>query len=398
MEITAKSKPLIKKIDEPGRIFHHVKGKYPGATIVFFVGIHGNEYAGVKALENVITSLNHEDINGEIFGVYGNIKALKQNKRFLVSDLNRMWTSKLLTDLKLKEVLNDEEQEQEEILYFINQLISSKKSPIYFIDLHTTSSKTLPFITINDALINRKFANCFPVPIVLGIEEYLEGPLLSYLNTLGYLSLGFESGQHTDPSAIKNCEAFINLVLVHSGHILSPSLSSIQANEKILKTASSDISSIFEIIYKYHIQENESFSMKEGFKSFEKINKGELLATSNGKNIYSEYSAKLFMPLYQKSGNDGFFIIRPIPQLFLYLSVFFRKLKADHLLTLLPGISWENKKLGVLRANLKVTRFMAKSIFHLFGYRNKQLDTTYMLLYNRERVAKNEMYKNEKWC
>jgi len=386
-----------KHIEVPNRIFHHIKGKNPGATIVFFAGIHGNETAGVNALNSVLITLSEKDISGEIYGVYGNIKALQQNKRFLESDLNRMWTLKQLDTIKHKEALNQEEQEQEELFYFVKQLLISDKNPIYFIDLHTTSSKTLPFITINDALINRKFSGCFPVPVVLGIEEYLEGPLLSYLNTLGYLSLGFESGQHTDPNAVINCEAFIQLALRHTGHIGSNGIENIHNYENILKSASCNISSIFEVIYKYHIQPKEVFSMKDGFESFQKIKKGTLLATTNGKNIYSDYTAKLFMPLYQKSGNDGFFIIRPIPRFFLKLSEILRKNKADSLLTLLPGISWENKSLGVLKANLSVTRFMAKSIFHLFGYRNKQLDKTHLILYNRERVSKNEMYQNERW-
>ena len=75
----------------------------------------------------------------------------------------------------------------------------------------------MPFITINDALINRKFSEQFPVPIVLGIEEYLNGPLLSYINQMGYVSLGFESGQHDDFSAITNSIAFVYLALVYSG-------------------------------------------------------------------------------------------------------------------------------------------------------------------------------------
>lgn len=384
-------------IEAPNRIFHHIKGNSPGSTIVFFAGMHGNEYAGVKALNNVLNPISKKDVGGEIYGVYGNIKALQQNKRFLESDLNRMWTLKQLDAINDKEVLNQEEEEQVELFCFVKQLLKSVKAPIYFIDLHTTSSKTLPFITINDALINRKFSGCFPVPVVLGIEEYLEGPLLSYLNTLGYLSLGFESGQHTDSNAVINCEAFIQLVLRHTGHIESKSIVNLEVYENTLKTASRNISLIFEVIYKHHIQPKEEFSMKDGFESFQKIKKGTLLATSNGKNIYSEYKAKLFMPLYQKSGNDGFFIIRPIPSFFLKLSEILRKYRADSLLTLLPGISWENKSLGVLKANLSVTRFMAKSIFHLFGYRNKQLDETHLLLYNRERVSKNEMYQNEKW-
>lgn len=383
-----------KRNASPDRIFHHIKGNYPGATIVFFAGIHGNEYAGIDALNNTLKNAHKNEVFGEIYGVYGNLKALQKNKRFLKADLNRLWTSKNIKALKHKAVFSDEEQEQKELFNFIEDLLKSTKRPIYFIDLHTTSSKTLPFITINDALINRKFSRCFPVPVVLGIEEYLEGPLLSYLNTLGYVSIGFESGQHTDPNAIKNCEAFIYLVLKYAGHLKSNNTSIY--SEKLI-TASKGISSIYEVIYKYHIQPKEAFSMEDGFESFQNIKKGILLAKSNGKNIYSDYTAKLFMPLYQKSGNDGFFIIKPIPRFLLKLSEELRIIKADSILTLLPGISWHNKNLGVLKANLSVTRFMAKSIFHLFGYRNKKLDKTHLLLYNRERVSKNEMYNKEQW-
>ncbi|WP_299121332.1 succinylglutamate desuccinylase/aspartoacylase family protein [uncultured Winogradskyella sp.] len=383
-----------KQTEATNRIFHHIVGEHPGSTMVFFGGIHGNEYAGVKALDSVLKNINTKEVYGEIYGVYGNIKALEQNKRFLKSDLNRMWTLKQLKALKHNVELNEEEQEQEELFYFLNKLLAKTKSPLYFIDLHTTSSKSLPFITINDALINRKFSSCFPVPIVLGIEEYLEGPLLSYLNTLGYVSLGFESGQHTDPSAITNCEAFIHLALKNAGNLKSTDA---KRHENELIKATKKVSSIFEVIYKYHIKPKEDFAMENGFESFQNIKKGALLAITDGIKIYSDYNAKLFMPLYQKSGNDGFFIIRSIPRFYLKLSELLRKIHADNLLTVLPGISWHNKNSGVLKANLKVTRFMAKSIFHLFGYRNKQVDKTHLLLYNRERVSKNEMYKNEQW-
>lgn len=73
----------------------------------------------------------------------------------------------------------------------LEDIINSNFGPFYFIDFHTTLSKTLPFITINDVVIDRKFSKFFLVPIALGIEEYLNGPLLSYINELGYVSLGF---------------------------------------------------------------------------------------------------------------------------------------------------------------------------------------------------------------
>lgn len=383
-----------KKVTAPNRIFHHIVGDKPGSTIVFFSGIHGNEKAGVFALDNVLKSIKASDVHGEIYGIYGNIKALNKNKRFLTSDLNRMWTLRQLRAIEKEDNLTDEEQEQKELFHFIKQLFAKNKNPLYFIDLHTTSSKSLPFITINDALINRKFSSCFPVPVVLGIEEYLDGPLLSYLNTLGYVSLGFESGQHTDPNAIINAEAFIHLALKYAGNLNSDDVSE---HENVLKNASKNVCSIFEVIYKYHIKPKEDFIMVEGFESFQNIKRGTLLAITDGIKIYSDHNAKLFMPLYQKSGNDGYFIIRSIPRFFLKLSEFLRNVNADSLLTYLPGISWHNKKTGVLKANLSVTRFIAKSIFHLFGYRNKQIDSSHLLLYNRERVSKNQMYRKEDW-
>ncbi len=387
----------IKSMSRPNRVFHHIKGKKPGATIVFFAGIHGNEFAGVDALNSVLSEVNEADIAGEIIGVYGNIKALKENRRFIDKDLNRVWTSKHLKDLKNEKNPENELLEQQDLYRFIEVLLTSTEQPIYFIDLHTTSSKSLPFITINDAMINRKFSSCFGIPVVLGIEEYLEGPLLSYLNTLGYVSLGFESGQHIDPEAIINCEAFVFLALVFADILKEVKQEKFKYYQDILKSATKEVNSTFEVVYKYHIQPEEDFKMLNGFVSFQFVKKGTHLANSDGKAIHSEYSAKLFMPLYQKTGSDGFFIIRHIPKFFLKLSQFLRSIKADQLLTYLPGITWHNKAEGVLKANLRVARFLTKSIFHLFGYRNKQIDQTHLLLYNRERVARKSMYKNEKW-
>ncbi|WP_111683235.1 succinylglutamate desuccinylase/aspartoacylase family protein [Winogradskyella tangerina] len=386
-----------KHMSESDRVFHHIRGKKPGATIVFFAGIHGNEFAGVDALNSVLSNLDEANISGEIIGVYGNIQALKENRRFIEKDLNRLWTTNQLQELKNEKNPTHELLEQRDIFKFIEGLLASTDRPIYFIDLHTTSSQSLPFITINDAMINRKFSSCFGIPVVLGIEEYLEGPLLSYLNTLGYVSLGFESGQHIDPAAIKNCEAFVFLALWHTGILKQPNEEKIQHYESLLKSATKDINSTFEVVYKYHIQPEEDFKMLNGFESFQYVKKGTHLANSDGKAIYSDYSAKLFMPLYQKTGSDGFFIIRHIPKFFLKLSQFLRRIKADQLLTYLPGITWHNKTQGVLKANLRVARFLTKSIFHLFGYRNKQIDQTHLLLYNRERVARKKMYRNEKW-
>jgi succinylglutamate desuccinylase len=37
-----------------------------------------------------------------------------------------------------------------------------------------------------------------------------------------------------------------------------------------------------------------------------------LLAIQNGKEIKSQWNARIFMPLYQAQGNDGFFVIKEV--------------------------------------------------------------------------------------
>ena len=137
--------------------------------------------------------------------------------------------------------------------------------------------------------------------------------------------------------------------------------------------------------------------MLAGFESFEKVKKGTPLALSDGNTLESPYSARLFMPLYQKLGNDGFFLIRRIPPFVLKLSSFLRKAKVDNLLVILPGIQWENREKEILRVDLNTAKYFTGPLFHLLGYRIRVMDENYLRLYNREHAAKTEMYEGEKW-
>lgn len=379
------------------RIIGKLVGKKSGPTIVFYGGIHGNETAGVFALKKAFEKIDQESLKGTIYGISGNLKALKENQRFLNNDLNRLWLNGSLEALDSRKSLSIEENEQQILFKILQDILKEETGPFYFIDLHTTSSKTLPFITINDSLINRKFSSLFPVPIVLGIEEYLDGPLLSYINQLGYVSLGFESGQHDALNAVTNNEAFIFLSLIFAEVIEKSSVPEYESYLSRLKEASNFEKDIFEITYLYKLAKDENFEMRPMFESFQDVKKGEILAVSNGKEIASPSRAKLFMPLYQKKGKEGFFIIKRIHPFFLKLSEVLRKVKMDSLLVALPGIRWKDKNDGILRVNLKVTKYLAKQIFHLFGYRSKQIDATHVYLFNRERTSKTPAYKNLKW-
>ncbi|PWK20531.1 succinylglutamate desuccinylase/aspartoacylase domain-containing protein [Xanthomarina spongicola] len=390
------SKALNKQI-EVERIITNFSSSLNRPTIVFFAGIHGNETAGVFALNEFLKSDALENLKGNLYAIAGNLEALSVNKRFIEQDLNRLWTQDNLENLISNNNLKAENLEQLDLYNLLKEIKDKHSGPIYFIDLHTTSSKTLPFITINDALINRKFSQQFPVPIVLGIEEYLSGPLLSYINQLGYVSLGFESGQHDDVDAVLNGLSFIYLTLVFAEVLNKNDLVDFEIHYNRLKHQSQNNNHVFEVTYLHKIKQNDNFKMVNGFNSFQKIAKGKRLAISNNKDIFSEYNARIFMPLYQSQGEEGFFLIKTIKPIFLKMSELLRRYKGDNLLVLLPGISWHDRKKGILSVNLKVTKYLAKQIFHVFGFRSQQLDKTRMLLYNRERVSRVDLYKNETW-
>ncbi len=203
------------------RIIGRVDGTMPGPFMVFFAGIHGNEPASVFALHQIIQELEnkHDGLAGSLIAISGNLWALERSVRYHKVDLNRMWTTAKIEALKKEDLnpKNEDEKQQIELFDLLQNLLNTETGPFYFFDLHTTSSSTIPFITVNDSLLNREFTQQYPVPLILGIEEYLDGTLLSYINELGYVSFGFEGGQHDALSAIKNHKIFIYLSLVFSG-------------------------------------------------------------------------------------------------------------------------------------------------------------------------------------
>jgi succinylglutamate desuccinylase len=385
---------------ETERIIGHFKGSTPGPTLIFIGGIHGNEPAGLFALHEVFRDLQDTNANfkGSMYGIAGNLAALKKGVRFQEIDLNRQWTLENLPNIKSHTQLEHETENSElfDIYTVIKSILDRETGPFYFFDLHTTSSETIPFITVNDSLLNRKFTQQFPVPMILGIEEYLEGPLLSYMNELGYVAFGFEGGQHDSISSVDNHRAFIYLSMVYTGS-LKRSQIEYQKHYNLLFYNSGRSKVIYEIFWHYKIRSNEEFIMDAGFVNFQTIKKGQLIAKSNGRVVKTMHAGRIFMPLYQGKGNDGFFIIRKVEKMFLNLSAVLRTIRFDKVLPLLPGVRWDSEKKDKLTVNLKVARFFTKQFFHVLGYRSRQIDRTHLRMKNREAASRTEDYKEAPW-
>ncbi len=386
------------ELEDSSRIIGHIQGKNHGPTLIFFGGIHGNEPAGVKALQHVMQQLEKDPLTyvGTCYGIKGNLAALEKGVRFIDEDLNRIWFANTIefsngTD---KEVTS-EKKEMHALYQIIKSILETNTPPFYFIDLHTTSGETEPFIVMNDSLLNRRFTKHYPLPAILGIEEYLSGALLSYINDLGHVAFGFESGQHIANQAITSAEHFIWHTLGLTGFMPMKS-DALQAIKDQLNRSHTP-KRFYEIYYQHLIGKDEHFKMIPGFVNFQRVAKGVTIANYNNHPIVLEKDRQLFMPLYQEKGYEGFYFIRRVPRFFLWLSKYLRRLKADTFLVALPGVRWASAKKEGLLLNKRVARYYAKAIFHLFGYRAREIGPDHLLLKNKERNSKHKEYYKTPW-
>ena len=232
------------QLSNPGEhLIAAIRGNLPGPTLLIFGSIHGNEPAGVLAAERVLPRLQERraDLRGEVVMLRGNTRALQRNVRYINADLNRLWRTDSASTAESGNFLPfeaSERVEQRELLAVLKEVISRARGDVYFVDLHTTSAQGKPFATVGDTLRNRRFAQHFPVTIVLGLEEQIEGTLLEYINNLGAVTMGFEAGQHEATTSVDHHEAVIWNATFATGTLRREDVTEVDHLQSVLRLAS----------------------------------------------------------------------------------------------------------------------------------------------------------------
>ncbi len=341
-------------------------------TLILLSGIHGNELSGVKAIEFVFKTIHDQSIplNGNLYGIRGNLKAIEQEKRFIDIDLNRAWTDKKIEELTSVSKISESE-EVIAIKKILDDMIDQAKAPLYFVDLHTTSSASPPFVILDDTIRNRKFASILPATKVLGILEKLKGTILGYYGDKGPVTLVFEAGQHLEKSSFDRHVAAIWLLMVQSGVIEASSID-VKKHIQVLESSSQASPSVVQTTYRHILEIHDVFEMKPGYENFSKVKKGEVIAYQNSQPVIVKDNANIFMPLYQKQGEDGYFIVKPISSFWVNLSKTLRKLKVERLFSILPGIQKNPNQKDSFIINRKVASFKTIALIHLFGFRREK--------------------------
>lgn len=364
------------EINEGEHLIGEFVGDETGATLVVFGSVHGNEAAGALALQKIAKRLPplQKKLRGRVYFLAGNTRAMTKSVRFIDSDLNRHWTPENVKHNSPDSHITTkraEDLEQTEILILLEKILKSAKNEVYALDLHSTSAAGVPFATVGDTLRNRDFAQKFPITILLGIEEQLDGTILEYLNNLGAVTLGYEGGQHFADSTIASHEALVWLALVNSGILAKEGLPDFEKHTEILQKATGK-PRIVEIRYRHAITEADEFKMELGFENFQPVRRGEILAYERKGAIKSAEKGLILMPLYQILGEDGFFLGREVAPFWLKLSGLLRRWKIGNLMRFLPGVKRSEFDAETFEINTRIARIFPLQIFHLLGFRKRR--------------------------
>jgi succinylglutamate desuccinylase len=356
------------------REIDRIVGEDAGPTLVVIGGMHGNEPGGARAAKRVLEMLGSRGVRvrGEVLALAGNLAALRAGRRYHVKDLNRQWTDERVATLLAQPEERDdaEDREQRALLLAITSAIARARGKVVVADLHTTSAPGIPFYITGDTLPQRKLAMAFPLPIVLGLEEQLDGALSEHWTRHACMTFAVEGGQHDDPASIDNLEAVILVALAATGVVDERDLRGDVADaQALLAQRRSGLPHVMEVVERHAIREEDRFTMMPGFRNLDRARAGQLLARDARGEIRAPRDGMVILPLYQASGDDGFFWGREVSTLRLGVSETLRRLGVGNALGWLPGVHRDAEQPSRLLVGARASNLVPLGLFQLLGYR-----------------------------
>ena len=291
------------------RVVLRLRGAAPGPMLIVLGGIHGNEPAGLHAVEPLLERLALDA--GDFVVLSGNRTALAEGVRYIERDLNRGWSDEAIASLP-RSGGSSEDDEQLSLLGAIEDALADARGPVTFLDLHTTSAAGHPFVVVGDDPAHRALAHAFGLPVFLGLVGKLSGALTPWLCTRGVTALAIEGGQNDDEWSVVRHTAAIRIALVECGLLPPSSLGPLNLSRRLLENAREDLPHEIEIVSRYAITPEDQFVMQPGFSNIHPVRAGTLLARDRHGEIRAPEDGLVVMPLYQGQGDDGFFMGRAV--------------------------------------------------------------------------------------
>ncbi len=293
------------------RIIGDIGPESAHTLIVCFAGIHGNEVGGVIALEKIFETLarKEEKLKGRFIGVRGNVKALKGGKRYIEEDLNRLWSDEIIHIARNHQHDHPEFEELAALCDVIDSINLDNYRQKIFIDLHGTSAANGIFAIVKDYKESAFIVDELYSPVLLKLHDSLHNTTVPYMAEHGFIALGFEGGKIGSKETIENHRLTMWQILLQTALIEKHQIPEEVLNYQVLSDFASQLPKYLKLDYCHKIKASDRFEMMPGFKNYDRIKKDDLLAKDQHGEIRSQYDGYILMPLYQKEGSDGFFII-----------------------------------------------------------------------------------------
>ncbi len=315
-----------KNINE-NRVLGERSGSQYGPLLIVFAQVHGNEPAGRLAVEDLFKAIDAEYIKnpkfefcGRIVALQGNMKAVEQNVRFIDKDLNRSWLPKEIERINATEDISELDSEDKEIkenLALIHHYIELCKPPrVVVLDLHTTTAHGGIFTIPAPTPEARRIGLSMHAPVLHGFLEGLKGTTIHYFSKENFdvemTALGFEAGQHESEDSYKHAVSAIINCFRAIGGFYDKDIE--MKHDELLEKRSEGLPLEAKLLYVHRVQPTDNFRMTDAkiYNNFDPIKKGEVLAYDKNGEVKSPFNGLILMPLYQKQGEDGFFVIQEI--------------------------------------------------------------------------------------
>ncbi|MDG1491596.1 MAG: succinylglutamate desuccinylase/aspartoacylase family protein [Planctomycetota bacterium] len=343
-----------------------------GPLVLITAGLHGNEPAGVVAARRVLAEISGGTTAGRVVALAGNRGALMRGERHGGQDLNRLWRAPILADLMAQDPADDrvDEAELRELLGVIERERGAAHGAgreVILLDLHSTSAAGGPFSVVPDVVRSRRLARAIGLPVVLGLEQRIEGPLLTWIVGQGEVGVVLEGGQHEDPQTVEVLVDALHVALQHAG-VTGGDLARAREARGRIDVIRGDVPPVLDMVYAHPIEPEDGFVMEPGWSNFRPVCTGQGLGLQRGEVVQAPIDAFMLMPLYQGLGSEGFFLCERVSRSWLTASRVVRWLRLDWMLWLLPGVrAVRSTGRGVLCSAPASRR--TESWLALFGYR-----------------------------
>ncbi len=257
----------------------------PGPVSIILAGVHGDERCGVDALFSVIAEIGNTNIRGCVYYGVGNPPAIESGKRYIETDLNRVFRDWSLLSF------SEQESYEYDRSKFLKMYLDRAE---VLLDLHASfTESSRPFIICEtDA---EKIVTSLPIDtVVSGFDMVEPGGTDCYMNSIGKVGICVECGYlgnaHSEQVASQAIMAFLRV----RGHISGEVVPKNQAYFRM---------------YSLYTTRTDRFVLDKPFADFEEIRSGEIIGIDGDKIIRAgKDSVILFARSRNKTGEEAYLL------------------------------------------------------------------------------------------